>query len=278
VTVAERINAERVVLAGWSRAILLQLAHPLVAQGVADHSSFVNAGRRPRQSSDAKAAGTLFSAAVRLHHTVQAMRHLTFGDSAAGGAALDGIRTIHRRVHGTLAEAVGRYPAGTRYSAEDAPLVLWVHATLMDSLPLVYAAIVAPLTDDDRDAWCRESAPVARALGAGDDVPETWVALQAYMTTTLASGEIEVGRVARKLAHDVLAPRYSSLVSPLRAMNRTVTVGLLPPAVRAQYGFAWHDGDATRLARTLGLLRMLRRVTPDAIAHWPDAREKEMGP
>ena len=39
-TIAERINAERVVLAGWSRAILLQLAHPLVAQGVADHSSF----------------------------------------------------------------------------------------------------------------------------------------------------------------------------------------------------------------------------------------------
>ena len=39
-TIAERINAERVVLAGWSRAILLQLAHPLVAQGVADHSDY----------------------------------------------------------------------------------------------------------------------------------------------------------------------------------------------------------------------------------------------
>lgn len=35
-----RVNAERIVLLGWARAILLQLAHPLVAQGVADHSSF----------------------------------------------------------------------------------------------------------------------------------------------------------------------------------------------------------------------------------------------
>jgi hypothetical protein len=39
-TIARRINAERMALAGWGRAILLQLAHPLVAAGVADHSSF----------------------------------------------------------------------------------------------------------------------------------------------------------------------------------------------------------------------------------------------
>ena len=32
--VAHRINAERLVLLGWSRAILLQMAHPLVAAGV----------------------------------------------------------------------------------------------------------------------------------------------------------------------------------------------------------------------------------------------------
>ena len=222
-TVAERINAERVVLAGWSRAILLQLAHPLVAQGVADHSSFVNAERgngdrrraQPRDGArPAKATGTLFSAAVRLHHTVQAMRHLTFGDPASARAALDGIKTIHRRVNGTLVEAVGRYPAGTRYSAEDAPLVLWVHATLMDSLPLVYAAIVAPLTDDDRDAWCRESAPVARALGAGDDIPETWAALQAYMTATLSSGQ------SRSAARRACSPATSSRRGTPRSCRR----------------------------------------------------------
>jgi len=39
-TVSRRINAERLALLGWSRAILLQFAHPLVAAGVADHSTF----------------------------------------------------------------------------------------------------------------------------------------------------------------------------------------------------------------------------------------------
>ncbi|AMY07108.1 hypothetical protein LuPra_00275 [Luteitalea pratensis] len=294
-TIAERINAERVVLAGWSRAILLQLAHPLVAQGVADHSSFsrkqgseTNAERRlvrrslgeggtpnaERAAATMTAArgGTLFSAAARLHHTVQAMRHLTFGDAAQSRAALDGILAIHRRVNGTLADAVGPYPAGTPYSAEDPSLVLWVHATLLDSLPRVYEAIVGPISDDERDAWCRESAPVARALGGGDLVPETWAGAQAYISAMLASGRIVVSDTARDLAADVLAPRFSVLIAPWRAMNRVVTMGLLPPELRAQYGFPWSAKDDATLARTLRGLRTVRRLTPDVIALWPDAR------
>ena len=340
-TIAERINAERVVLAGWSRAILLQLAHPLVAQGVADHSSFSrkqggtsrtnverrtlnaeggaspnverrtlnaaggslsNAERRPpnaeggaspnvqRRTSNAGGeratnaerattmtavrGGTLFSAAARLHHTVQAMRHLTFGDPSQSRAALEGIRAIHRRVNGTLVDAVGPYPAGTPYSAEDASLVLWVHATLLDSLPRVYEAVVRPISATERDEWCRESAPVARALGGGADVPETWADVQTYMSEMLTSGRIVVSDTARDLAADVLAPRFSALIAPWRAMNRTVTVGLLPPELRVQYGFPWSAKDDATLVRTLRGLGTLRRLTPDVLALWPDARQR----
>lgn len=276
-TVAERMNAERMVLAGWSRAILLQLAHPLVAQGVADHSSFANADRGTQNATgkaERRAVGSLLVAAVRLHHTVQAMRRLTFGDASQSQAALDGIKAIHRRVNGTLPAAVGCYPAGAPYSAEDASLVLWVHATLLDSLPLVFSQVVTPLNDEERDAWCRESAPVARALGAGSDVPETWEALQSYLSSMLASGRIEVSGTARALAHDVLAPPLSWVISPLRAVNRTLTVGMLPPVIRTQYGFAWAAADEARLTRTLRGLRALRKAMPDAIAQWPDARRK----
>ncbi|MBA2354116.1 MAG: oxygenase MpaB family protein [Luteitalea sp.] len=256
-TVAERINAERIVLAGWSRAILLQLAHPLVAAGVSDHSSF---------------RGGLLSASIRLHHTVGAMRRLTFGTGAQAQSALDGIIAIHRRVHGTLPAAAGPFPAGTRYSAEDPALVLWVHATLLESLPLVYDALVAPLSRDDRDTWCRESAPVAHALGAGDDVPVTWRALQDYLDRMHTSGQIVVSDTARAVAAEVLSPRLAGLVAPARAINRLVTSGLLPPDIRAQYGFAWTARDDRRLHRTLRWLRRIRQVTPDLLAHWPDAR------
>jgi uncharacterized protein (DUF2236 family) len=256
-TVAERINAERFVLAGWSRAILLQLAHPLVAAGVDDHSTF---------------RGGLLTAAVRLHHTVAAMRRLTFGTAPEAEQALQGILAIHRRVNGSLRDGIGAYPAGTRYSAEDPALVSWVHATLLESLPLVYEQVVAPLSEDDRDAWCRQSAPVARALGATADVPESWAELQAYIARMHASDAIIVGNTARRLARDVLAPRLSGLIAPVRAINRTMTVGLLPPRVRSQYGLAWHDRDARRLERSLALLRRMRAVTPDRLATWPESR------
>ena len=39
---AWRIHRERVLLAGWGRAILLQIAHPKVARGVAEHSGFAS--------------------------------------------------------------------------------------------------------------------------------------------------------------------------------------------------------------------------------------------
>ncbi|HZD17088.1 MAG TPA: oxygenase MpaB family protein, partial [Actinomycetota bacterium] len=39
-TLAWRLNAETVLLLGGGRALLMQIAHPRVAAGVADHSDF----------------------------------------------------------------------------------------------------------------------------------------------------------------------------------------------------------------------------------------------
>ena len=257
--VSRRVNAERIVLLGWSRAILLQLAHPLVAAGVAEHSSF---------------RGGPFTAAARLHHTVRSMLALTFGDDSRRGAAIEGIRAIHRRVNGRLPATVGRFAAGTRYSAEDPDLVLWVHATLLDSLPLVYERLVAPLVGDERDRYCAEAARVAIALGAREaDVPRTWVELGRYLDAAYASGTIAVGRQARDLASAVLAPPLAAFVAPVAWANRVVSVGLLPPDLRAQYGFTWSDAHDRTLHRTERAIRAMRRGLPTSLAWWPEARD-----
>ena len=39
-SISWEINREMIAVAGWGRAILMQLAHPLIAAGVYDHSSF----------------------------------------------------------------------------------------------------------------------------------------------------------------------------------------------------------------------------------------------
>lgn len=256
--VAQRVNAERLAVLGWSRALLLQLAHPLVAAGVAGHSSFRGGG---------------LAAVARLHHTIRVMLALTFGDAAARQDALEGIRTIHRRVHGRLPAAAGIFPAGTPYSAEDPALVLWVHATLLESIPLIYEPTVAPLTPEERDRYCAEAAEVAIDLGARpEEVPRSWAATGDYLARMYASGAIAVSAQARELAAAVLAPPLAWAAGPLASMNRLVTLGLLPGPIRDQYGLTWDARDEVRLARSMRGLRAVRRVLPRRVAWWPEAR------
>ena len=256
--VSQRINAERLVMFGWSRAILLQLAHPLVAAGVAEHSSFRGGG---------------VSAILRLHHTIRVMLALVFGDESARRAALDGIRTIHRRVNGRLPAAVGMFPAGTPYTAEDPDLVLWVHATLLDSIPMVYELLVQPLTGDERDAYCAEGVAVAVELGArSHEVPRTWADNAAYVQRMSRSGAITVGEQARELAALVRSPPFGHLAAAAAWTNRLITVGLLPEEIRRQFGFVWSKRRAQRMRRVAALVRSVRRMTPNGLALWPEAR------
>jgi uncharacterized protein (DUF2236 family) len=257
-TISWRVNAERIVLLGWGRAILLQLGHPLVAAGVFEHSGF---------------RGTPYAAASRLHHTVHAMLSLTFGDEQARHRTLEGIRTIHRRVNGVLATTTGPYPSGTRYSAEDPALVLWVHATLVESVLLVYHQLVAPLTVAERDEYCAEAVSIALELGArADEIPRTWAHLRAYFERMYASNVITVGVHARELAGAVLAPSGGWVVAPATWMNRLITIALLPSHVREQYSLPWTPRRERIAARLISALQLTRRLLPDAIAQWPDAR------
>jgi uncharacterized protein (DUF2236 family) len=257
-SVARRVNAERLALLGWGRAILLQLAHPLIAAGVYEHSAF-------------RASG--WTAVTRLHATIQSMLALTFGTDAEREHALHAIRTIHRRVSGRLSTAVGPFPAGTPYSAEDPALVLWVHLTLLDSVPAVYERFVAPLTEGERDAYCAEAAWVAVALGARDEeVPRTWAAMRRAFERTCASGTLVVGPEAREMARAVAMPGAGRAMPPLRWLHTLVTVGLLPASIREQYGFPWTRRREQVLNRTVPVVRAVRRALPEAVALWADAR------
>src|SRR5690242_3398354 len=107
-SVTWRINQEPALLLGGGRALLMQLAHPGVAAGVAEHSDF---RRRPLD---------------RLMRTLELTLALTFGTRAEALAAAQQINAVHQRIH------------GNGYSATDPRLLLWVHATLIDSALVTY--------------------------------------------------------------------------------------------------------------------------------------------
>jgi uncharacterized protein (DUF2236 family) len=247
-----------VLLAGWGRAILLQLAHPLVARGVAEHSAFL-----------AERWGRL----ARLHRTLSAMLTLTFGTPEQVERVARTIRGIHDRVHGEIMAPEGGLPEATRYTAHDPMLLAWVHATLVDSFLLTYELFVAPLTVAERDRYCVESAAIEPLLGIPQGLlPRRVDELRAYIDSMLASGQIAVTDTARLLAREVVNPPAFLIGRPLFALLRLPTVGLLPPAIRREYGLVW----AQRHDRALGILsataRRLIPLLPSLVRHWPVAR------
>ena len=257
-SVARKINREGIVLLGWGRAILLQVAHPLVAAAIGDFSDF-----------DQGAAGYL----RRMHRTVGAMLTLTFGTDADARAVLERINHIHDQVEGTLRETAGIFPAGTRYSARDPELLLWVHATLLDSLMLTYDLLVQPLTSTERDTFCAEAARTAVELGVpAARVPATGQALQRYFDGMLQDGSLVVTPTARAIADALFAPPLGPARMPLGAVARLVTIGLLPEDVRTGYGFVWSARHARVFNAVIGTMRRTRRVLPPMLREWRSAR------
>ena len=146
-SVTWRVNREAVLLLGGGRALLLQVAHPLVAAGVAAHSEFRAHPLR------------------RLWRTLDLMLTLAFADGATALGAVRTIEGVHARVHGVLEEPSGPFPRGTRYDANDPALLLWVYATLVDTALVVYERFVEPLAVDGRAAYYDGSKIGGRLLG-----------------------------------------------------------------------------------------------------------------
>lgn len=252
------VHRERALLLGWPRAILLQFAHPLVAQGVADHSHF---------------ATDVVGRWRRLSRTLDAMLTLTFGSETDARAVAARINGIHDRVSGCVPADAGAVRSGASYSARDPELLLWVHATCVQSFMLGYETFVRPLTPVERDRYCEDSVDGARAFG----IPSSWLprraeTLDAYVNGMLEHGPIAVGDTARRLAAEVVAPRSPFALRPAFAGLRWVTAGLLPPAIREAYGFAWSARRQQRLGATAAAARIVIPRLPATLRCWPRAR------
>lgn len=254
-----QINREAVVLAGWGRAILLQLAHPAVAAGVHGHSAF---------------RGSLAASLRRLRSTAGAMLAITFGDTEQMIAAAAGINAVHDRVRGHAPPPLELRGAGAlTYSAHDPALQRWVHATLVESMLLAYERLVRPLTATERDRYCQEAAIMEPLLGMpAGSLPRSAAHLDTYLEDMLAGGSLVVTDTSRALARAVLYPPHWHLAWPAFRAMHLLTIGTLPPSLRQAYGFEWRDRDERALARWTTLLRTVRRLMPRLAREWPLAR------
>lgn len=232
---------------GGGTAVLLQVAHPLVAAGVAAHSDYRHDLWR------------------RLGRTLRALYLITFGSKAEAEQAAAAVQAVHRNVHGSTATPLGRYPAGTRYSAEDPELQLWVHATLVHASLSAYQRFEQRLTTAEQDSYYLEMAIVAQLFGVpAEIIPAHLDDFHDYFQAQVDSDTICVTPIAGEIAQVILdAP----LPAPLRMIapaHRLATTAQLPPSLRDQYGL--HLTQLQALALPLAARSLRLTATPLLLA------------
>jgi uncharacterized protein (DUF2236 family) len=240
---------------GGGPAVLLQVAHPLVAAGVVQHSDYRSDLWR------------------RLARTLRALYLITFGTRAEAERAGEAVQKVHAHVQGRTQAQLGRFPPGTPYSASDPELMLWVHSTLVEASLTVYQRFVRPLSPAEQERYYQEMALVARLFGTPASViPPSLDEFHAYVRAQLAGTTITVTPPARAVAAVILE---APLPAPLRVVvpaHRLSTAGLLPPRLRREYGLRWstlHQLALPLAARSLRLtatplLAAAARLTPPA--------------
>lgn len=232
-----RVYADAVCGLGAGTALLLQLAHPSVAQGVHDHSDFE---RRPLD---------------RLFGTLYATNAVVFGSNADAVAVGDAIGRVHRGVR------------GPGYRALDPDLLCWVNATLLGTAVQLYQRLIEPLTLAELDELAADSRKVGEVFGCPLEAqPSTWTEFQAYWRTTIDS--LEVSDTARLVATSLLSGRGLPMRvawRPTLFVARTLTAATLPPRLRREYGLPWRALDRALAEATL---RSARLVLPRMPVRW----------
>jgi uncharacterized protein (DUF2236 family) len=249
-----KVNRETAVALAGPRAVLMQIAHPLIAQGVADHSRF----RKHRLS--------------RLYRTSLAATAITFGSREMAVRMVRAIDRRHESINGRLKKNVGIFPAGTPYDANDPHLKLWVLSTITDSALTVFDWFVAPLTRRERESYYEESLAAASLFGIPPEItPQTYTAFEAYMKETRTSA-IFVGAEAREIANALF--RGPCMGAALR-FGSVVGIGLLPDEIRSGFGFSWSPRQERLLQRAASISRRVRQHIPGILCASPAATLSE---
>lgn len=239
------IAGEALSLAGAGRALLLQIAHPAVGRGVAEHSDF---------------AGRLVE---RFHATMTFVYASVFATPEAFDQVRRQVDRAHRPVH---AARSGDLPAYNAFSPE---LQLWVSSTLYATMVDLNERVYGPLADASREHVYRDF----RRLGLNLQLrPEAWpsdtAGFQHYWDGMLP--RLAVTNTTRKLAEQILRPNGAPvLMRGVLPVSRLITTGLLPEVVREQFELPWDHTVQNRFERRMRWAAAIYPRLPARLRHRP---------
>jgi len=205
------IVREPAILLGLAPAVVLQMAHPAIAAGVAQHSDY---------KSDALG---------RTRRTLASLYHLTFGTLTEVLAITRRLYRIHRLIRGTIEDN------RTAYRANEQPLLRWVGATTSASVHAAFTRFVRPFGADEAQRAYAETRLSAAASGILPQMmPETAAEFEAWYEGALDSDDLRPTRAGRDVVHGVFSMALAG-----GALGRIITTGLLPPRWREAFQLPW---------------------------------------
>lgn len=244
--VARRLNRELFVALGSTAAVLLQVAHPLVAAGVDQHSDF----RRDPFG--------------RFHRTANTSLDAVFGTTARAQRALRRIDARHGSVTGAAED-------GRHYRARDPQLLLWVQATLVLTSLRWYELVAGRLPPSDRQRYWDDGKVFARELGVPDELlPRTIGDLERYERDMLETAVVP-DITSRLVARTVLHP-FAVLPAAVYWPTDVVAAGLIPPSLREVFELPWGRAERFFFRFVIQAMRVWRALAPRRLAIVPHAR------
>jgi uncharacterized protein (DUF2236 family) len=215
------------------RALMLQALHPLAMAGVDQHSNW-------REDPVGRLAATSGYLAT-----------ITFGDRAAAERAGARVRRIHEHITGT--DTI----TGQRYEASDPALLLWVHATLVESGVVAAGMFGTPLSAPDADRYVAEMVAAADLVGVpAGQVPGSLSDLESYLTAS-RSGLRCTPAAAESMAYLLDPPGLDEDIAEIWADIREGVVAALPSWAQDMYDYPaapLTPARQTEIRQALGVL------------------------
>ncbi|MEV4596289.1 oxygenase MpaB family protein [Amycolatopsis sp. NPDC049253] len=232
-----------VLLAG--QVLVLQVAHPVVAAGVRDHSNYTE------------------DPWTRLMRTGASLSIYVYGGAAGARFEASRLRELHRTFTGVA--------DGRRYSGLDPAAYAWVHATLVKVPVDVQRFFGRPLSPVELDEYYAQMCDVGRVLGVRErDLPPDWASFERYCDEMVASFRPnETMTTLFETIHTVPKPvrwlpdRWWPRLRDAQASGQLFLIrATLPSALREQLGLQWTSRDQLRFARFCRVVRIVGRLVP----------------
>jgi uncharacterized protein (DUF2236 family) len=241
-SISWRLYREPIVIFGGMRALLLQVAHPAVAEGVAKFSRF---------REDALGRGI---------RTFEAMATIYFGSDEEARATATRLHRMHAGIRSHYPAEVTGGNAGQAFHANQPELLLWVLATLTDTTLTVFEHFTPKnLPTDWREQFYEESKIAAQLLGIQPEFyPQNLVAFRAYMASMLGENtSLGSANVSAEITEAILKHKYN-----VTWMAHLMAIGWMPPFISTRLGMKAEEKEQKKFLRLLKFSKFIYACVP----------------